>query len=335
MRKILIVVSFFSILKLNAQTVSDIGKIALSVVVSSDVPQAKVVENKLTQLVSRSGMASHGMENFQIYPKINIQSVDVAEGGMQKIFVANVDVNFYIGQSSNGLVFSSYVATLKGSGNSKERAIANVFQKIDVNSPKIKDFIEQGKAKILEYYQNKCSDIINQIDNLYKTKNDYEEALALAMSIPTEVSSCYEKAQNKAISIYQDYQIQICSKNIQYAKTMIAQQNYSKALDILAGIDPTASCFLESKKLISSIENKISAEERKKWDFIVKKHNDAVSLEKQRIDASLEKQKIDANLEKQRMDVRVEKQRIDASLEKQRIDAIKDIVVSYYKSKRK
>ena len=67
-------------------------------------------------------------------------------------------------------------------------------------------------------------------------------------------------------------------------------------LNILSEIDPASPCFKESQNLAKTVESKVNAEEKKQYDFQMKQYNDAVSLEKQRI------------------------------------NAIKDIAVSYYKS---
>ena len=61
--------------------------------------------------------------------------------------------------------------------------------------------------------------------------------------------------------------------------------NYDIALDILAKIDPSSNCYSEQQTLMKSIESKVSTEAKRQWDFQMKQYNDAVSLEKQRINA--------------------------------------------------
>lgn len=270
----------------SAQTASDFGKIPLVVYLPEDFPsyQYKTMENKLTQIVSHSGMASYGYGNFVIYPKLSIQSIDVVEGGMQNITVANISLNLFIEETSTGRIFSSYAVDLKGSGKGEDKAIANAINQIKPSTSDFKLFIQKGKEQILAYYSSKCNSILADIDNLHK-KKDYEGALALAMSIPEEVPSCYAKAQQKSLAIYTAYQSQLCSQNIQKATSFIAQKKYGEALDILAYIDNAMPCFGESKKLISSIESKVKAEDQKRWNYLMKLQNDAVSLEKHRINA--------------------------------------------------
>lgn len=56
-------------------------------------------------------------------------------------------------------------------------------------------------------------------------------------------------------------------------------------MGILANIDAAMPCYGESKKLFSSIEAKITNEDQKRWNYLMKLQNDAVSLEKHRINA--------------------------------------------------
>jgi hypothetical protein len=113
----------------------------------------------------------------------------------------------------------------------------------------------------------------------------YEQALGLLMSVPEEVSSCYNQIQDKAIEAYKAYQTQKCSELIQKAKTSLAGNDFIGALNILSEIDPSATCFNEAQTIAKSAETKVKAEEKKQWDFQMKQYNDAVSLEKQRIEA--------------------------------------------------
>jgi hypothetical protein len=283
------------------QTTNDVGKIALSVVMPEnvdglDISQLSKLETKISQIVTVSGLASSGYNNnFVIYPKFAIYESNIVEGGMQNITVVTAELSLFIKQVDNNLLFSTISKSLKGSGSSKELAITNAISKITTNDPDFKTFIETGKLKIITYYETKCVDIIKKSDSYVKMQQ-YEQALGLLMSVPEEVSSCYNQIQDKAIDAYKAYQTQKCSELIQKAKTSLASNDYVGALNILSEIDPSATCFNEAQTIAKSAETKVKAEEKKQWDFQMKQYND------------------------------------DVSLEKQRIEAIKEIAVSYYKS---
>ena len=283
---IVFVVTFASF----AQTTNDIGKIALSVVMPENVDgldnsQISKLQTKISQIVTVSGLGASGYNNnFVIYPKFAIYESNIVEGGMQNITVITADLSLFIKQVDNNIIFSTINKPIKGSGSTEELAIANAISKIATNDPDFKTFIETGKLKIVSYYETKCVDIIKKSDTYIKMQQ-YEQALGLLMSVPEEVSSCYDKIQDKAIEAYKAYQTQRCSELIQKAKTTLAGNNYAGVLNILSDIDPSATCFNEAQIIAKSVEKKVDAEEKKQWDFQMKQYNDAVSLEKQRIQA--------------------------------------------------
>lgn len=302
MKKLYIIFTFLNVtLTTLAQTSSDVGKIALSVIMPEnvdglDASQLSKLETKITQIVSASGLAASGYNNnFVIYPKFAIYETNVVEGGMQNITVTTCELSLFIKQVDNNILFSSISRQVKGSGNNKQTSITNSISKIPTNDAQFKTFIETGKGKIIQYYESKCQDIITKSESLVKMQN-YEEALGLLQTVPEEVS-CYNKVQEKSIEAYKAYQNQKCAKQIQEAKTTLAANNYNAALEILSQIDPSATCFNESQTLMKNAESKIDAEEKKQWDLKMKVYGDNVALEKQRI------------------------------------NAVKDIAVAYYKSK--
>lgn len=298
---ITIIVIVFAFANAVAQSSSDIGKITLSVIMPDnvdglDASQLSKMETKITQIVSATGIVTSGYNNnFVIYPKFAIYETNTVEGGMQNIMVATCELSLFIKQVDNNIIYSTISKTLKGSGTNKETAITNAISKISINDQQFKVFIESGKRKIMAYYESKCSDIISKSDNLAKIQ-DYEQAFGLLMTIPEEVS-CYNTVQEKSIKIYKSYQNQKCTKQLQDAKTQLATNNYNAALNTLSQVEPSTTCFNESQTLINNIAAKVDIEEKKRWDFKKEVYNNNVALEKQRI------------------------------------DAVRDIAVSYYKSK--
>jgi len=301
MKKFIIIAMLSTISSTIAQSSSDIGKIALSVIMPEnvdglDVSQLSKMETKITQIVSSTGLAASGYNNnFVIYPKFAIYDSSVVEGGMQNITVVTCELSLFIKQVDNNIIFATISKSLKGSGKNKNTAITNAISKIPTNDQQFKLFVVTGKDKIIAYYETKCQDIITKSESLVKMQ-DYEQALGLLMTVPEEVS-CYSKVQEKSIEAYKTYQNQKCKVQIQEAKTQLASNNYNYALQILSQIDPSTSCFKESQTLVTNLATKVDAEEKKQWDLKMKIYNDNVELEKNRI------------------------------------NAVKDIAVAYYKSK--
>lgn len=272
-----------------AQSSSEIGKIALSVIMPENVDgldnsQLSKLESRIIQIVSSTGLGASGYNNnFVIYPKFAVYETTLVEGGMENITVVTCELSLFIKQVENNLLFSSISKQLKGSGKTKSNAITNSISKILVNDIDFKNFIETGKRKIVSYYETKCSDIISKSENLVKMQA-YEEALGLLMTVPEEVS-CYFKVQEKSIEAYKAYQKQKCVVQLQNANVQYASNNYNDALNILSQIDPSTHCFQESKELVEKLSLKVDEKEQKEWEFKMKVYNDAVSLQNQRINA--------------------------------------------------
>ena len=284
-----------------SQTDNGVGKIALSIIMPDNVEGLSIsnlskLETKITQILTAKGLAATGYNNnFVIYPKFAIYETSIVESGMQDITISNCELSLFIKQVDNNVIFATISKPLKGNGKDKQISITNAISKININDIEFQSFIDNGKAKIIAYYESKCGDIITKSESLVKMQ-DYEQALGLLMSVPEEVS-CYSKVQEKSIEAYKAYQSQKCIEQLQQAKTLLASNRYNEALNTLSYIDPSTPCFKESQTLMNDAASKVDAEEKKQWDFKMKKNNDNVALEKERI------------------------------------NAVKDIAVAYYKSK--
>lgn len=285
-----IIASLFFLIAAQAQNTDDVGKIALSVVMPENIEglstsQLSKLESKIIQITTKAGLSALGYnQNFVIYPKFNVYSVDIIEGGMQNIIVVTAELSLYIKQTSSNILFSSVSKNIKGSGKNKELAMNNAIAQISTIDKSFASFMIEGKNKILKYYETHCDNIIKKADG-YIQMQQFTQALGLLMSIPEEIQSCHDKVIEKSIATFKAYQNQICNEKMQQARAKFAAQDYNGALEILAGIDPSANCFNESQKMIKSVENKVSTEVKKQWDFKMKQYNNEISLEKQRINA--------------------------------------------------
>lgn len=259
------------------------GKIALAVVMpdNSDAlepAQLARLEGKITQLVTRSGLSANGSgTNFVVYPVLTIAESSVVEGGMQNITVTTAELNLYIKQVDNNLVFATLSKRLKGSGSSKALSLSNALSQIQPADADYQHFIELGKQKILTYYQNKCDDFLRQADAAVRM-NQFDQALALLLTVPAEAAGCFAKAQGKAVAIYKAYSDQHCAELLLQAKSHLAANRYDEGLTLLSSIDPSSKCFAEAKGIMANTEKEIDVNERKTFDS-------QLSLEKQRINA--------------------------------------------------
>ena len=293
MRKIIFIILAVTIhISLFAQTFSEVGKISLSVVMPENVDgldksQLSKLETKIIQIASMSGMSATGYNNnFVIYPKFAVYETNIVEGGMQNIVVSTYELSLFIKQVDNNILFASISKTLKGSGNNKSTALTNALSKINSTDIELKEFIDRGKNKIIQYYESRCDDIILKAESLVK-KHDFEEALGLLLSVPDEVK-CYNRIQSKSVEVYKSYQNQKCTVQLQDVNVSLASNDFTRALESLRQIDPSAVCFKEAQSILNKIIPKISAEQKKNYDLQLRMYNDQISLEKLRINSAKE-----------------------------------------------
>ncbi len=265
-----------------------LGKISLSVMMDEQsealaATQKSKIESKIISLVSRYGVSGKGHSNFVINPRFEIYNEQKVEG-MQNLIVLTVELNLFIKQSKANIIYATYNKQLQGTGYNRNEAIVNAISQISANDPAVKTFIEEGKQKIIAFYNSKCNDIIMEADK-YAGMNNYEHALAILMSIPVEATPCHDKIKDKSIATFKLYQKKQCQSQIQLAKSQIAGKQYHSALNTLAFIDPTAACFNESNTLIASAESKLTAEDKRLWDMEREKMKNKIEMEKYQIDA--------------------------------------------------
>jgi len=185
--------------------------------------------------------------------------------GMQNMTVLDIEINLFIKQKSNNAVFSSYNKTFRGTGNSKDQAINNALSQIKSDDKEAKTFIEDGKNKIIQFYNSKCSDIIMEADR-HAGMNNYEMALAILTSVPTEATPCYEKIRDKSINIYKLYLQKQCQSVMLIAQSQIAGKQSTAGLRTLSTINTTSNCYKEAQASIKSVEGKIDGEELRRWE---------------------------------------------------------------------
>ncbi len=292
MKKILTFIALLGMATAYGQSKTDIGKIMLSVVVPSSMEgltnaQLTNLELKCAHIATGNGLAAAGYGDFILTPKLTINETNVADGGMKQITVVNAELALFVMQAGSKVIFSSVTKNIRGSGSSKEAAISNAIAGIKAGDAIYKDFIQSSKEKITVYYGQHCDDIMSKAEALVKRK-EYEEAIGMLLSIPDAVKPCYDKAQQQATKVFTAYENQVCSRQIQDARTQIAAGDYAAGLEHLRMVDPACKCSREANELIKATAAKVSAEEKRAWDAVLKIYSDAVALEHHRMNAITE-----------------------------------------------
>tara|TARA_Y100000385_G_C12967209_1_gene582390 strand:+ start:37 stop:984 length:948 start_codon:yes stop_codon:yes gene_type:complete len=290
MLKIILIVSIFiSSFSLFSQAENNVGELTFSLVMPDQIDGLNYnslakLENKIIQSATKYGICGKGLfSDFIIYPVITYNDGETVSG-MKNIIVKEMDFSLHIKSVSDNKIFASYGKTLTGAGKSASSACNNAINEIRISDKGLSDFYIRANKKILAYYESRCDIIISKADVLAKMEK-FDEAFAILMSIPAQSTDCYSKIKKKSIQVYKSYLDKECKSILMKAKSSKANGYNIDALRLASQIDPSSSCFSEAKQIIKQIESDIDAEEQKQWDLQLKIYDDAIELEKIRIEA--------------------------------------------------
>ena len=245
---------------------------------------AKVqMENKLNRLLTQNGIASMDyLGQFFITARAVPLTKDILPGPPTKI-AETMEITFYIADYYNQVIFSTASVNTKGVGETESKAYMASLKNLNLNSPALKQFVQEGRTKIIEYYNAQADKMIAKAKVLAKQK-DFEQALWIVSTIPSECDK-YDDALAAGMEIYQMYIDHLCQVNLAAAKAAwVSGQNSLAAMDAgeyLSQIYPEASCYPEAEALYNEIKAKVLDD----WKFEMKKYQDGVDIEMARISA--------------------------------------------------
>jgi hypothetical protein len=320
----------------NAQIkLDDFGRIVLNTHLSDEIDIAdeakKLLSNKLSQFTSHNGMGGSQVNpRFIITAKVNVGTKDIIAGPPQMI-AQNVDVTLYIGDAITNTIFSNVTLSLKGVGTNENKAFIEAFKAINSNNKEVIEFLEAGKKKIINYYSTNCDFIIKDAQTLVNQQK-YDEAIYKLSLVPEVCQDCYFKSLDYLSLVYQQKIDAECKLKFNEAKvTWTSAQNSSgaeKAGDILSTINPLASCQPEINNFIKSIEAKLKADEKERWQFKMKQYADKIAMEKEQVRIAEDKSKRDDTY-------RENQSQRNSELDKKRLDNYREVAVEYARNQPK
>ncbi len=240
--------------------------------------------NKLTQVAINNGIAAgKDFSRFFIAANIAMTNKDILPGPPRQVS-QNMEVTLYIADYFDKKIYSSTTVNAVGVGTNETKCVINALKGIPVNSPQLNRFVEEGKGKILAYYAQQGERIIRQAESL-AARHRYDEAFYLLTSIPDAAGEVFDKAMDATLRIYQAYVDRLCDENLAQARAAwAANQNSAGAAQagrFLSQIYPDAKCYGEAMSLYGEIKGKVLDD----WKFEMKKWQDGVDLQSQRISA--------------------------------------------------
>lgn len=242
--------------------------------------------NRLRTLTSKAN-AVGGLENsqFAIAAGYDIINKQIVAGTPTKIIY---DINIYLNivDLKGEKVYSTYSNELKGIGDNETKALINTFQKVSNSNREISAFIQQGKQRIIDYYDTNYLNIIKEAQALAAMKN-FDAAIYSLMMVP-QCCKGYDAAVKELKTVYQQFVNQHCNENLAQARAawMAApnREGAATASVYLSEIYPDAACYGDALELVKEIKKQMGEE----WKFMMRQYADNISLERQRISAMRE-----------------------------------------------
>lgn len=280
MKKILIV-CFLTLVSFSIQSQNELGKsddearIVLSTFIPDDIlenaPSArKLFATKLGQIATRNGMGGGGASGdnrFIISGDINILTKDITATAPVK-YLVTIETTLAVGDGIDGKAFSTEYVEFKGIGNSEDKAFISAIRKINPRHKLIKQVIQQGKEKIIEYYNSRCDFILKEASALADSRK-FDEAIFLLNQVPEVTKDCYDKSMDLAVEIIKRKFEFECQSKISEAKALIAAGDFSGASQILNFFSQDMDCYSDVEALLKQINvglcSKYLGEARGHW----------------------------------------------------------------------
>jgi hypothetical protein len=313
----------------------DFGRIVLNTYLPEqmDIPAEakKLLDTKLSQVASNYGMGGSAVNpRFIITASVNIGTKDIIAGPPQMI-AQNIDITIFIGDAIENKSYCNTTISLKGVGTNENKSFIDAIKKINPKHKDLSDLIEEGKSKIISYYNTQCDFTLKEAMTL-KNQGKYDEAIYKLSLVPEVCQDCYFKSLDTLLFVYQEKIDKDCQVKFQEARTIWAanssRQGAEEAAEVISQIDPLASCQPEVEKFIKSVDAKLKADEKARWEFKMKQYEDQVAKEKEQMRIADEKSIRDDEF-RENQAVR------NLELDKIRVNAYRKVAVEYAKNQPK
>jgi hypothetical protein len=320
---------FLSFTTFSQINLDDFGRIVLNSFIPKELnipTEAKeVLKSKLDQISSSNGLGGNQINpRFIITANIVVGTKDIIAGPPQMI-AQNLGVTLFIGDAISNTILSNLNIELKGVGTNENKAIIDAIKNINPKNKEIVTLLEEGKTKIINYYSTNCDFILKEAQTLAKQEK-FDEAIFKLALVPEVCKECYFKCLDTLSVIYQKKIDADCKIKFNKAKNIWnANQNpegAEKAGDLLSTINPQSNCQTEVNTLMKTINAKLKADEKARWEFKMKQYEDKITAQKEQVRIAEEKSLRDDQFRDQQS---IRNYQID----KIRINAYREVGVEY------
>lgn len=243
----------------------DAARIALAPVIDDNAMPASaksMLESKIRKICTLNGLAGEGSNPmFSIRATVDVLSKDLTATA-PPMHALSLTVNMFIVDNATGNVFSQTSVDVKGAGQNESKAYSQAIKSLDPKRGQFKAFVEQGKNKIIEYYNSQCDMIISRA-NALKAQGRDGDASALLYSVPQVCKECYDRCMEIAGQTAATNQVEMEAGDSVAAKSEVVEGENQTA-EVENGVFVT---FKGCKRYGNKIRLTFNIENRNKKDY--------------------------------------------------------------------
>lgn len=282
---------FVSFAQNSEEKMDDKERIALTPYLSQELNFSEQVKkqlvNKMNQILSKNGMAGTRNNRFIITANAVILDEDIITT-TTTMYQYKMEVSFYVGDGIDGKLFSNAVFEVKGLGETKADAFVNAIKNVKTSDSKFTTLLNEGKTRIVEYYNSKCDFIIQEAQTLAQ-QQEFDYAIYKLTGVPDVCKECYDKCMSAVQPIFQQKIDLGGEKLLAEARAIwnagLDMYAAEQASDILAMINPSSKAYSGAVKLSQEIAKRVAEIDKREWNRLLKQEQDAVDLRKAEIKA--------------------------------------------------
>jgi hypothetical protein len=269
----------------------DIGRLSIAAIVPDEAglpaETQNMLQNKMMQIATQNGLgATADRAQFAMVPVIAIISKDITPTAPPQIALT-LELSLYIVDALSQSIFSQTTVSIKGVGNTEERAYSQALRNLNPRQGQFRGFVDRGKEDIMAYYNSQCDVIITGSQAL-ASQQQFGEALFLLMSVPDVSRECFNNCMALSADIYKQYANQQCEEYLAQAKAAWSAKELDIVAKNLGKITPDMECYDQAQQLVKHVTSTVEAEGASSWEFKMTKYDDQIDLQKLRIEAGKE-----------------------------------------------
>jgi hypothetical protein len=135
------------------------------------------------------------------------------------------------------------------------KAYQAAFKLINAKDAKFKQFLVNGKSRIIQYYNDQC-DYLQERATALKGLNQHDDAILLLSAVPEVCKECYQKSLASMTKIYEDKLELNCETNLAQARSFLVSGRFDEAVELVQFITPRQKCYPQVKSLLTDIQDR-------------------------------------------------------------------------------